>query len=129
MGDLALVRALENAAPELREAALTLWKSATSKDQIEAATLLLCAARRREQRRSSDRATDHARRLLVGPRLPKATAERYKAAAAARHISMYEWASQALAAQYRREKRQKPPRRQPEAAPRRRAKPPEIPPW
>lgn len=129
MGDLALVRALEEAPPELREATLTLWKSATSKDQVEAATLLLCAARRREQRRTSDRATDHTRRLLVGPRLPKATAERYKAAAAARHLSLYEWASQAFAAQYRREQRPRPPRRPPEAAPRRRAKPPGSPPW
>lgn len=103
MGDLALIRAMQEATPEERKAALLLMKHADYPEEVEAVALLLESGRRRRQRRNSDAKTDHERRLLVGPRLPREIAEQYRAAAEARHLSLYSWAAQALAAQYRRE--------------------------
>ena len=103
MGDLALIRAMQEATTKEKKAALLLMKNANYPKEIEAVALLLESGRRRRQRRESDAKTDHERRLLVGPRLPREVAEKYREAAQARNISLYEWASQALAAQYRRE--------------------------
>lgn len=100
MGDLALIRALQEAPEEVKRAALRLMMNARCKEDAAAVTTILIASRRKQQRRESDRRTDHERRLLVGPRLPRETAEKYRAAAEARHLSLYAWASMAMAAQY-----------------------------
>lgn len=130
MADLSLIRAMQDASPEDKAAAMLLYSNATTAAEMKAISQLLISARRRQQRRTSDRATDHTRRLLVGPRLPREVAEDYRKAAQARNISLYQWASQALAAQYRRERAaRKPPKRGTTTTPRRRAKPPKLPPW
>lgn len=64
---------------------------------------VLVAARRHEQRRTSDRYTDGVRRLTIGARLPRETAERYRAAAKAKGLSLYSWVWQACEEKYRRE--------------------------
>lgn len=100
MGDLALVRAMQEAPEDVRRAALQLYQWAGDRAQVEAISQTLTDGRRARQRRESDARTDPERRLLIGPRLPRETAERYRAAAQARHLSLYAWAAQALAAQY-----------------------------
>lgn len=64
---------------------------------------VLVAARRHDQRRNSDRATDSARRLTIGARLPREEAEKYRAAARAKGMSLYSWVRQACEEKYRRE--------------------------
>ena len=64
---------------------------------------VLVAARRHDQRRESDRATDSARRLTIGARLPREEAERYRTAARAKGMSLYSWVRQACEEKYRRE--------------------------
>lgn len=54
------------------------------------------AQARTNARRISDARTDAARRVLVGARVPKADADRYRAAAAAAGISLYAWTKAAL---------------------------------
>ena len=70
--------------------------------QIPPAVLVrLAAARRRtSQRANSDARTDHARRLLVGARLPRQTAERYRECAAGQGLSLYRFVCQALEREY-----------------------------
>ena len=70
--------------------------------QIPPAVLVrLAAARRRaSQRADSDARTDHARRLLVGARLPRQTAEKYRKCAAARGLYLYRFVCQALEREY-----------------------------
>lgn len=77
---------------------------------------LVRAQARTNARRVSDARTDSARRTLVGARVPRADAERYRAAAAAEGVSLYAWTVAALnahadrisvdAARRRRQKRQ-----------------------
>ena len=63
---------------------------------------LVLARRRTQQRRDSDRETDVQRRLLVGARLPRETAERYRACAKEHGLSLYAFAAAALEREYRR---------------------------
>lgn len=66
----------------------------------------LCLARRRaEQRWRSDMISDKGRRLLVGARLPRKTAEKYRECAAAHGLSMYRFAVDALEREYDRLKK------------------------
>ena len=61
----------------------------------------LAAARQRASSRSeSDAKTDHARRILVGARLPRQTAERYRECAAAHGLSLYRFVANALEREY-----------------------------
>lgn len=60
----------------------------------------MMAERRKQKKRISDRATDHSRRLLVGPRLPRELAEEYRKAAQEKNQSLYQWAADALRAHY-----------------------------
>ena len=61
----------------------------------------LAAARRRTcQRADSDAVTDLGRRLLVGARLPRETAERYRQCAKEHGISLYRFVSNALEREY-----------------------------
>ena len=63
----------------------------------------LAAARRRtSQRQDSDAVTDHSRRVLVGVRLPRATAARYRACAAAHGLSLYRFVCVALEREFQR---------------------------
>lgn len=59
------------------------------------------AATRTHAKRAQDAASDHARRCLVGARLPRETADKYRAAAAAENVSLYRWVSNALESAYR----------------------------
>ena len=70
---------------------------------------LLQAERRARQRRRSDRITDPARRLTIGARIPRETAERYQAAAADVGMSAYEWTWRAVERQYREQTGEKGP--------------------
>lgn len=61
----------------------------------------LAAARQRTSARSeSDAKTDHARRVLVGARLPRQTAERYRECASAHGLSLYRFVANALEREY-----------------------------
>lgn len=63
---------------------------------------LVIARRRARQKARSDRGTDKARRLTVGARLPRETAERYRQCAYAHGLSLYRFACCALEREYRR---------------------------
>ena len=58
------------------------------------------ARRRTAQRQESDAETDKGRRLLVGARLPRPLAEKYRACAKARGISLYRFVCLALEREY-----------------------------
>ena len=63
----------------------------------------LAAARRRTQQRAdSDAETDFGRRLLVGARVPRPLAEKYRACAAANGLSLYRFVCNALEREYAR---------------------------
>lgn len=63
----------------------------------------LAQARQRTQSRGeSDARTDAGRRVLVGARLPRPTAERYKLAAKLKGVSLYRFACEALEREYQR---------------------------
>ena len=100
MGELALIRALEEAPREVKEAALRLYKAAQTRDDTAAITLLLTAPRRTMQRRRSDQVTDARRRTLAGARLPRETVQQYRQEAKRRGLSMYAWIAEALDAHY-----------------------------
>lgn len=61
---------------------------------------LLQAKVRANRRAGSDTVTDSARRILVGARLPRATAEQYRQAAAACGVSLYRFVCNALRHEY-----------------------------
>ena len=63
---------------------------------------LAVARRRASGKAESDARTDHARRILVGARLPRETAERYRSCAAAKGLSLYRFVCNALEREYRR---------------------------
>lgn len=68
-----------------------------------AALVRLAAARRRaSQRADSDAKTDRARRILVGARLPRETAEKYRECAAAHGLSLYRFVCNALEREFER---------------------------
>ena len=61
----------------------------------------LAAARRRTYlRQASDAETDLGRRILVGARIPRPLAERYRGAAAAKGMSLYRFVCNALEREY-----------------------------
>ena len=61
----------------------------------------LAAARRRTaQRAESDSVTDQGRRILVGARLPRPLAERYRACAQAHGASLYRFVCNAMEREY-----------------------------
>lgn len=94
--------ALRELPKEAQSAAIDLLTKLPS-HQKHALMAVLTAARRHDQRRESDRATDSARRLTIGARLPREVAERYRAAARATGLSLYSWVWQACEEKYRRE--------------------------
>lgn len=57
---------------------------------------LIRAQARTDARRTSDARTDSTRRTLIGARVPRADADRYRAAAAAEGVSLYAWTVAAL---------------------------------
>lgn len=61
---------------------------------------LILARRRAGQRYDSDSRTDRARRILVGARVPRRTAEKYRKCAAAHGLSLYRFAVEALEREY-----------------------------
>lgn len=70
---------------------------------VEDLVLRLCLARRRaDQRWRSDMTTDQARRLLVGARVPRETAERYRRCAGEEGLSLYRFVCNALEREYKR---------------------------
>ena len=101
-----LTRAEEAALRELprdaQSAAIDLLTKLPGTQKHDLLTVLV-AARRHDQRRESDRATDSARRLTIGARLPREVAERYRAAARAKGLSLYSWVWEACEEKYSRE--------------------------
>ena len=59
------------------------------------------ARRRTVQRADSDAETDRARRVLVGARLPRILADKYRECAASQGISLYRFVCNALEREYR----------------------------
>lgn len=97
MGDLATIRALNDASQKERDAARVLLFAARSRKETAAISTLLTAGRERKQRRKADSAA----RVLVGPRLPRHIVDKYRAAAEEKGQSLYQWAADALAAHYK----------------------------
>lgn len=62
------------------------------------------AATRTHAKRAQDTASDHARRCLIGARLPREEVDRYRAAAAKEGVSLYRWTASALQSAYQRHK-------------------------
>lgn len=63
---------------------------------LSAIGLVIRASARGHSKRPQDRANDAARRVLVGARIPRKTAEIYRADADRLGISLYRWVSEAL---------------------------------
>ena len=103
MRNRAKYKAVLECPPELKPYVMTLFRVTKTAEEVNAVTTLLEAARRREQRRASDEVTDHARRKLIGARLPREQVARYEKHARARGLSVYAWVSQAIEKQYRAE--------------------------
>ena len=103
MRNRAKYKAVLECPAELKPYVMTLFRAVQTAEEVNAVTTLLEAARRREQRRGSDEVTDHARRKLIGARLPREQVARYEEHARARRLSVYAWVSQAIEKQYRAE--------------------------
>lgn len=67
---------------------------------LDALSLVIRASARGTHKRAQDRANDAAARTLVGARIPRETADRYREAAAAEGISLYRWVCTALEKHY-----------------------------
>lgn len=67
---------------------------------LDALSLVIRASARGSRKRPQDRANDAAARTLVGARIPRETADRYREAAAAEGISLYRWVCTALENHY-----------------------------
>ena len=63
---------------------------------LKVAMHAVAAAGRCMAKRESDRRTDHKRRVLVGARVPRALAEKCRAAAEAEGLSLYAWVMRTL---------------------------------
>lgn len=70
--------------------------------QRELVTALVLARRRTQQRRDSDSETDVERRLLVGARVSRKRAERFRKCAQDHGLSLYRFVCNALEREYRR---------------------------
>lgn len=103
MRNRAKYKAILECPAELKPYVMTLFRVAKTAEEVNAVTTLLEAARRKEQRRASDEVTDHARRKLIGARLPREQVARYEEHARAKGLSVYAWVSQAIEKQYRAE--------------------------
>lgn len=100
---MAVSRALDRLPVDQRKAALRALRQVTGKAPLvlrvrafEAIGDLIRAQARTNDRRKSDAKTDATRRTLVGARVPRADADRYRAAAAAEGLSLYAWTVAAL---------------------------------
>ena len=118
----AILRALDRLPADQRRAAARALLRLEGRGPVSRARALevlgdlIRAQARTNARRVSDARTDSARRTLVGARVPRADADRYRAAAAAEGVSLYAWTVAALnahadrmsdvAARRRRRKRQ-----------------------
>jgi hypothetical protein len=80
-----------------RAAILEILGAAPGNGALQTAVGSLAKARRRTlQRAASDEATDHRRRTLVGARIPREEAQRYRQAAQDANRSLYAWVREAL---------------------------------
>lgn len=64
---------------------------------------ILAGERRLRGTRHAAKLIDHEKRTLVGPRLPRETADRYRAAAYAAGMSLYAWSWNAMETQWQRQ--------------------------
>lgn len=103
MRNRAKYKAVLECPAELKPYVMTLFRVTKTAKEVNAVTTILEAARRKEQRRASDEVTDHARRKLIGARLPRKQVARYEEHARAKGLSVYAWVSQAIEKQYRAE--------------------------
>lgn len=128
----AILRALDRLPADQRRAAARALLRLSGRGPVSRARALevlgdlVKAQARTNARRISDARTDSTRRTLVGARVPRADADRYRAAATAEGVSLYAWTVAALNAhadrlhdhdeaanRYRRKRRdqEQPPRR------------------
>lgn len=103
MRDNTLARAMQEARPAEKEAALMLMQRAETAEETAAVTTLLMSGRRRRQQYASDHLTDRQRRKTMPARVPIETARRYEECAKRRHMSVYAWVCHAMDQQYRRD--------------------------
>lgn len=97
-----IIRALDRLPAAEKRAALhalrSLQGSPSRARALEAVGSVIKAAARGHAKRPQDRASDHATRLLIGARVPREAAQRYKAAADREGVSLYRWTVNALEA-------------------------------
>lgn len=67
---------------------------------LDALSLVIRASARGTHKAAIDRRNDAAARTLVGARIPRETARRYREAAAAQGVSLYRWVCTALEKHY-----------------------------
>lgn len=98
----AILRALDRLPADQRRAAARALLRLSGRGPVSRARALevlgelVKAQARTNARRTSDARTDSTRRTLVGARVPRADADRYRAAAAAEGVSLYAWVRDAL---------------------------------
>ena len=98
----AILRALDRLPVDQRRAAARALLRLSGRGPVSRARALdvlgdlIRAQARTNARRTSDARTDSTRRTLVGARVPRADADRYRAAAAAKGVSLYAWVRDAL---------------------------------
>lgn len=98
----AILRALDRLPADQRRAAARALLRLEGRGPVSRARALevlgdlIRAQARTNARRVSDARTDSARRTLIGARVPRADAERYRAAAADEGVSLYAWTVAAL---------------------------------
>lgn len=102
----AILRALDRLPADQRRAAARALLRLEGKGPVPRARALevlgdlIRAQARTNARRTSDARTDSTRRTLVGARLAREEADRYRAAAAADGVSLYAWVAAALRDHY-----------------------------
>lgn len=67
---------------------------------VDAVGIMIRASARGTHKKAADRRNDAAARTLVGARIPRETAQRYREAAAAQGMSLYRWVCTALEEHY-----------------------------
>lgn len=98
----AILRALDRLPADQRRAAARALLRLSGRGPVSRARALevlgdlVKAQARTNARRVSDARTDSTRRTLIGARVPRADADRYRAAAAEEGVSLYAWTVAAL---------------------------------
>ena len=100
-----LHKALEDCSPEVRAAAMLLFKGAASTEESDAILTLVMEGRRRTQRARYEYggSMDDAARRTMPARIPAGLARMYEDCAKRRGLSTYAWVREALHRQWKRD--------------------------